>query len=151
MSPHLLNGSSNGTKYFFQREFEVISKIMITKYSDFSNKWWLWIGSTARAWIFLNLQGLVMQKSIYSLVQAGRVWEWRELGELKYEWVSVGFWYSALSISIFFSLSLQALTTLSSLPQWDLQEGCWCAYASANYILCWGPLMDWNLVVRSWW
>lgn len=49
MSPHFLNGLSNDTEHFFQREFNDINEIMTTKYGSFSNKWWLLIGSTARA------------------------------------------------------------------------------------------------------
>lgn len=85
MSPHFLNGLSNDTEHFFQREFNDINEIMTTKYGSFSNKWWLLIGSTARANKKKSLQGHVMQKYIHSLVQTKRFQEWEELREWKYE------------------------------------------------------------------
>lgn len=53
-------------EHFFQREFKGINEIMTTKYGDFSNKWWLWIGSTARAWISFKPSG-ICHAEIYPL------------------------------------------------------------------------------------
>lgn len=112
MSPHLLNGSSNDTEHFFQREFKGINEIMTTKYGDFSNKWWLWIGSTARAWISFKPSG-ICHAEIYLLSHSN--WKISRIGGVWRVEISVSrCWFLMLCFVYFnlFSLPLKPLISL---------------------------------------
>lgn len=104
MPPHLLNGPRNDTKHFFQREFKDINEIMTTKYGDFSNKWWLWIGSTARAGISFKPSG-ICHAEIYLLSHSN--WKVSRMGGVGRVEISVSqCWFLMLWLCLFQSLSL---------------------------------------------